>query len=214
MLANVYRVSAVSILMIAQSSLIAASETLNLEFNAVVDRIIAPGKLTLPITVAEGVEITGSLVLVETKRISGGPYGGIYWQNTVKALEFGEPLNARFEGEYLGLNDSAGQLTIGYDANKCVTLPMLECSVEGGKLPIEGAEQADSIYSPIEYLLIQTGVTEADIEYSEAINQLVEGVSNNETKIVIKMADVDVDVDNSPIIRVLLKLTDMQFARP
>jgi hypothetical protein len=211
MLARVYRFSAFSILTLALSSSITASETLNLEFNAVVDRIIAPGKLTLPIDVAEGVEITGSVALVETKRNSGSINGGVFWQNTVKAMVFGEPLNAKFEGVYLGLNESAEQLTISYEANKCAAQPVLECSVEGGQLSVKDADQADSIYSPIEYLLIQPGVKDADIEFSEAVNQLVEGISNEETKIIIKMAGVD---DSSSVIRVVLKLTEMQFAKP
>lgn len=205
--------SVVSMLSLAIYSSATASETFELEFVAVIDRIIVPGNLTLPKAVAEGVEIAGSLELVETERFKGtsvAENGGLqYWQNTVKSMELGEPLNTKFIGVYMGLNPSLAQLTIYYDVEKCATQPVLRCAVEG-ELVVQDGNQTEKKYTPIDYLLIHPGLKDSSIEYSEAVDLLVEGVRNEETKIILKMSDAE--EDSSPL-RVILKLTDMQLTK-
>ncbi len=210
---NFYRICTVALAwLFAFPSLTVASDSYDLTFSAVVDRLIVPGKHTLSGGLEEGDVLTGSLSMVETERFKGTSVtenGGLqYWQNTVKSMKFGEPLNVSFEGIYMGLNPSLEQLTISFDAEKCNTQPVLKCSVQGDELLAEVSDSSTKSYSPIDYLLIHPGLKDSSIEFSEAIDLLVDGVPNGDSKVILKMGASGNDSD---LIRIILKLTDMDL---
>lgn len=173
-----------------------------------VDRLITPGGEVISGELLEGSEVAVTLTLEETKRFRGSTGEGAlnYWQNTVKSIVFGEPLNATFEGIYLGLNPSLEQLTVSYDIDKCSTQPVLTCSVEAESHLVKVKNSTDKKYRAIDYLLIQPGMTDENIQYSEAVDLLVNGVPDGKTKIIVKLGESK--SDDSPI-RVILKLTDI-----
>jgi len=198
---NTYKSLAFFIMLtLSLSSAVSAAEY---QFQSIVDKIIPQGKDFESLDLKEGDPIEGIIELDRKDRHTGVYKGLFVWGFSVTKFSVKSPLNIAFQRGDLTVNQTLEQTALS-----CVKRNSGSCGVTGS--PLKSISRTDSSiesYPPLEYLLTQPGLKDADIVFQKAVDLFLGNIIKGDTKVILKFANEEKPND---YIRIILNITEVE----
>lgn len=162
-----------------------ASDT-EVSFTATIDRIIGLEGVSLS---SASKTVRGKITFTKSNRLEPGFYDGHTWQNAVKQLSFGAPINATFSGMGVTLYPDHNFISVFYDPTKCPHVGIV-CGASGSsKFAIpEGTEKE---LQALSYHFHQPDSQTTPPKQAAVIKRFIAHADAKTTKVLVRYHDND-----------------------
>lgn len=173
-------------LALTPQAIMANDTTIN--FTATIDRIVGLEGATLSSTVNE---VKGEMTFTDSNHLEPGFYDGHTWQNAVKQISFGAPINAAFAGMGVALYPDQHFISVFYSPDKCPQIGIV-CSASGtSKFTLPDGTQPD--LTALSYHIHLPLNENPQPKLEDVIERFIVDTGNGTTKVLVRYSHEDSD---------------------